>query len=91
MEGKKVLYQIKSLEKMIVRELLKEVEMQMNHCQMSVCPTPTQMQIMEYMLAHEREEIFQKELEDVLKLRRATVSRCFANDGKKSFDSKNNR
>ena len=37
-------------------------------------PTPTQMQIIAYIMAHENEEIYQKNLENVLKLTRATVS-----------------
>lgn len=37
-------------------------------------PTPTQMQILEYILKHEEEEIYQKDLESIFHLSRATVS-----------------
>lgn len=37
-------------------------------------PTPTQMEILEYVLEHNNENIYQKDLENVLNLRRATVS-----------------
>ena len=72
MKEERMLYQIKSLEKMIFRALVQDKdcveEITCNH------PTPTQMQIMEYILEHKEIEIFQKDLEEVLNLRRATVS-----------------
>lgn len=74
MEKSRVLYQIKSLDKMIMRYFLCNIE---NHIDMDVIKpflTPTQMQIIEYILEHHEEEIYQKDLEDVLNLRRATVS-----------------
>lgn len=37
-------------------------------------PTPTQMQILEYLLEHQDEDVYQKDLESVLRLTRATVS-----------------
>ncbi len=71
MKEEKILYEIKSLEKMIFRALVQETELKeiSNHH-----PTPTQMQIMEYILKHQNTDIFQKDLEKVLNLRRATVS-----------------
>ena len=39
-----------------------------------IFPTPTQMQIIAYILKHKNEDIYQRDLENVLKLRRATVS-----------------
>jgi len=68
MKEERMLYQIKSLEKMIFRAIVQEEGCLDNH------PTPTQMQIMEYILEHRNIEIYQKDLEDVLNLRRATVS-----------------
>lgn len=74
MKEDKVLYQIKSLDKMIARDFC-------NHnkegfeCDLHLKrPTPTQLQIIDYILEHEGEVIYQKDLEEVLKLRRATVS-----------------
>lgn len=69
MKEERMLYQIKSLEKLILRALIKERD---NIEELS--PTPTQMQIIEYILKHKDSEIFQKDLEDILNLRRATVS-----------------
>lgn len=66
----KVLYQIKTLDKMIIRTFLKE---DINKNIISNI-TPTQMQILTYVLEHKNENIYQRDLEDVLKLRRATVS-----------------
>lgn len=70
MKEYRLLFQIMNLEKMIFRtfihdENLKEKEM---------IPTPTQMRIIEYILKNEDKEIYQKNLEEVLNLRRATVS-----------------
>lgn len=69
MHDYKVLYEIKTLEKLIVRNIMNEEEI----CSMKT-PTPTQVQIMEYILEHQNEEVYQKDLEDILNLRRATVS-----------------
>ena len=71
MNDNKVLYEIKSLEKMLVRELInnsdiKDIE--------NLLPTPTQCQIIEYILNNKNKDIYQKDLEKVLNLRRATVS-----------------
>lgn len=70
MKEYRLLFQIMNLEKMIFRtfihdENLKEKEM---------IPTPTQMRIIEYILKNENKEIYQRDLEEVLNLRRATVS-----------------
>ncbi len=73
MQDFKVLYQIKTLEKMIVRSFIKDKEINDSNKQY-LCPTPTQMQIIEYILEHGEQDIYQKDLEEVLKLRRATVS-----------------
>ncbi len=73
MENQKILYQIRSLEKQILRKFLNDKEC--IECELPKNkPTPTQMQIIEYILQHINEDINQKDLEDVLKLRRATVS-----------------
>ena len=76
MKKNNLLYQIKSLEKMIVRNLLGDNEIKKREEQANVMqlPTPTQMQIIEYILNHTSEDIYQRDLEDILNLRRATVS-----------------
>lgn len=64
--NKNILYQIKTLEKLVIRSLLEEKEI---HC----LPTPTQIQIIEY-IQNQKEDVYQKDLEKNLNLRRATVS-----------------
>ena len=66
-----VLYEIKSLEKAIVRTFLnnKDVDIPEN-----IFPSPTQFQIIECILESKDQEINQKELENILNLRRATIS-----------------
>ena len=67
MKNRRVLYQIKSLEKSILRhnkeKSIKDKEI-----------TTTQMEILLYIFKNEDKDIYQKELENVLNLRRATVS-----------------
>lgn len=72
MKKNSVLLEIKSLEKMIFRSLINCDKEKVSNF-ISV-PTPTQMQILEYILNHQEEEIYQKDLENILNLRRATVS-----------------
>lgn len=76
MKKNKVLYQIKTLEKMIAQIFFRNqvIHPKVVMKNISNTTTPTQMQIMGYILEHIDEEIYQKDLEDVLKLRRATVS-----------------
>lgn len=69
MKNDNVLFQIKTLEKMIARYFLKQGELE----KLSK-PTPTQMQIMDYFLGNNKKEVFQRDLESILQLRRATVS-----------------
>lgn len=72
MEQYKVLFQIKSLQKIIFKKFL--CNNNKYNVNKEFLPTPTQMQIIAYIMAHENEEIYQKDLENVLKLTRATVS-----------------
>lgn len=72
MKKNRVLYQLSVLEKMIGREFISSIK-QKNKI-LYHAPTPTQMQLMHYFLEHKDEEIYQNDLENVLHLRRATVS-----------------
>ena len=64
-----VLFKIKELDKKIVRTMLKE------NSDINISPlTSTQIQILKYMIEHQNEDVYQKDLENVLNLRRATVS-----------------
>ncbi len=69
----KVLYQVKKLEKVIARNVVKD--MSEFECDLHISkPSTTQMQIIHYIIEHANENIYQKDLEKVLNLRRATVS-----------------
>lgn len=70
MKEDRLLFQIKTLEKMIFRTFIEKDE----DFDRKKVPTSTQMQIMEHILLHKDEEIYQKDLEKILNLRRATVS-----------------
>lgn len=70
MKEDKILYQIRLLDKMIYRNVCSQEEKEQVHKIL----TPTQMQIIEYILEHEENDIYQKDLENILNLRRATVS-----------------
>ena len=63
------MYQIKSLHHEIVRYMMN------NKCKdKNNIPTMVQMQIIYYMKMHENENIYQKDLEKALNIRRATIS-----------------
>lgn len=67
-----LLFRIKTLEKMIFRTFISN-----DNCEKikkECIPTPTQMQILEYIIENEEQEIYQRDLEKILNLRRATVS-----------------
>ena len=72
MEKDKILYKLKSLEKNIIRTIIKDISNVDNYNKIT-CPTPTQMQIIGYIINNDK-DVYQKDLEDVLNLRRATVS-----------------
>lgn len=65
----KILFKIKELDKQIVRKIIKE-NSDINIPQL----TSTQIQILKYMIEHQTEDVYQKDLENILNLRRATVS-----------------
>jgi len=65
MRENRLLFKVKSLEKMIFRNFIHDSDLVL---------TPTQMQIIEYILFTCNGEVLQRDLEEVLNLRRATVS-----------------
>ena len=65
-----LLYKIRTLEKLISRSVVGDVE----SCELLPVPSPTQMLIINYLLKHINEDIYQRDLERILSLRRATVS-----------------
>ena len=70
MTNKSVIFALKSLEQEIVRFIFADIKMPKNY----KMPTPTQMQIISYILERNGEDVYKKDLEKVLRLRRATVS-----------------
>ena len=70
MKEHELLYQLKELEKNIVFFLTKDKLV----CHKLPPPTPTQIQIVNYILKHNKEDIYQKDIEKSLNLSRATLS-----------------
>lgn len=74
MKKPKLIYKIKALEKRIIQRFINSTNLSKNEFCHIPKPTPTQMQIMEYLMTHVNEDVYQRDLEDVLNLKRATVS-----------------
>lgn len=70
MEDKNIFNFIKELEKGIVRKIMSET----SHDEMYSKPSIAQMQIIKYILKHDGKTIYQRDLEEVFNLRRATIS-----------------
>ena len=70
MKDNKLLYQIKELEKYIVLFLTKD----RYDCQNIKTPTPTQIMIVNYIISHDKNNVYQRDLEKELNLTRATLS-----------------
>ena len=68
-----ILYQIKTLDKLILRLFMEDRE-HIKQISGSIKPTRTQFIILSYLIEHSNEDVYQKDLENVLNLRRATVS-----------------
>lgn len=73
MEEERIIFQLKNLEKRIFRYFLQDQELTEKVKGMST-PTPTQLQIIGYLIKHRDEDVYQKELEKLFNLKRATVS-----------------
>ena len=70
MEDKNIFNSIKELEKGIVRKIMSET----SHDEMYSKPSIVQMQIIKYILKNDGKIIYQRDLEEVFNLRRATIS-----------------
>ena len=73
MEEARIIFQLKNLEKRIFRYFLQDQELTEKVKGMPT-PTPTQLQIIGYLIKHRDEDVYQKELEKLFNLKRATVS-----------------
>ncbi len=73
MQKNKVLFQIKNLEKKVARYLLNDEEFSKS-CKNFSKPSPTQLQIIDYLLKNMDRVVYQRELEELFTLKRATVS-----------------
>lgn len=72
MNEKNILFQIKSLEQLIIRDLFMKV--MSNEVCIKKIPSPTQMRIIDYILECGDNPVYQKDLETIFNLRRATIS-----------------
>ena len=73
MEEERIIFQLKNLEKRIFRYFLQDQELTEKVKGMPT-PTPTQLQIISYLIKQRDEDVYQKELEKLFNLKRATVS-----------------
>lgn len=84
MDKNSLLHQFKTLDHDVMRLVIQDL----NFDSCKHIPTPTQMQIVAYILEHQEEEIYQRDLENVLHLRRATVSGVLKTMEKNHFISR---
>lgn len=73
MENNNILFKIKDLEKTILRKMILDADRQCIPDDKKI-PTPTQMQIIGYILDNIDKDVYQKDLETKLNLKRATIS-----------------
>lgn len=71
MNESRVLYKIRTLEATILRKMEPKIG---DNIKVRNHPTITQIRIIEYILKNNNKDIYQKDLENILNLRRATVS-----------------
>ena len=71
---KGILFQVKNLEKIILRKLEPDEFEKQKLSELVQRPTPTQMQILGYIIDNKDREVYQRDLEEKLNLRRATIS-----------------
>ena len=71
---KGILFQVKNLEKIILRKLEPDEFEKQKLSELVQRPTPTQMQILGYIIDNKNREVYQRDLEEKLNLRRATIS-----------------
>lgn len=74
MIDKNILFQIKDLEKIILRKLMSDETEKDEMSDLSKRPIPTQMQILGYIIDNENSEVYQRDLEEKVDLRRSTIS-----------------
>lgn len=74
MNEKSVLYKIKELDKEILKTFISDNLCDDKKIDTSKVLAPTQMKIIEYILSNKGKDIFQKDLEEVLNISRATIS-----------------
>ena len=66
---KDILLEIKSLQNELIRKTFKEIK-HVHNCLIS----PVQMQIMDYLLKNNDKDVYQKDLENILNVRKSTLS-----------------
>ena len=84
MDEQEILFEMKTLTKAIGRTIMNENNF--NGKDLGRKLTPAQIQIIQYIVKHKKEDIYQKDLEEIVESRRATVSRSITNDGKERIN-----
>ncbi|MBQ9181750.1 MAG: MarR family transcriptional regulator [Bacilli bacterium] len=67
MDERNIISHIKELDLLIIKKMMKGKDIKKH-------PSPTQIKIINYMFEHRSEKIYQKDIENYLKLSRATIS-----------------
>lgn len=84
-KDKSVLYRMKAIDKLVDRNLFLRAGCFNNGDNMKIIPTRSQLEIIHYILDHINEEVYQRDLEQVLNLRRATISGILGTMEKNGF------
>lgn len=84
-KGKSILYKLKSIDKLVVRNLISDLECMQKNEKYKNSPSRSQIEIIQYLLNHINEDVYQRDLEDVLNLRRATISGILGTMEKNGF------
>lgn len=84
-KDKSVLYRMKAIDKLVGRNLFLRADCFNNGDNMKNIPTRSQLEIIHYILDHINEEVYQRDLEQVLNLRRATISGILGTMEKNGF------
>ena len=84
-KDKSMLYKIKSIDKLADRNLFLKAGCINSGDRIKNIPTRSQIEIMHYILEHINENVYQRDLEKVLDLRRATISGILGTMEKNGF------
>ena len=80
-----ILYKLKAIDKLVVRNLTSKFDILNFNTKLENMPSRSQLEIVHYILEHINEEVYQKDLERALNLRRATISGILGTMEKNGF------